>query len=221
MTDLSPATDAEPAVAPAIPMDDERRAWIYRWLADVFAAPPTREIVAAYRGAAAAILLGELAADPALAPGIARMTAALAADLDDEALTARLGIAFGRLFSGLGGPETVSPYESVHRCGGRLFQAPAADMAALLAAHDLSVAEATREPPDHLAVELDLMARLIAAHHPDRSVLLARLAAWVPTFCDLCIARDATGFWAGAAEVLLSVLAHETRDVADPRSPIN
>lgn len=202
--------------------DRDRRSWTFAWLAQVFTAPPSRDLVAAYRRGEAAPVLGRLAEDPELAPGIAEMSRALDASADDDTVTARLGIAFGRLFLGIGGPDTVSPYESVHRCG-RLFQAPASEMAALLAAHDLSVAEATREPPDHLAVELDLMARLIAADHPDRRVLLARLTAWVPAFCELCAARDVSGFWAGAAAVLLAALDHESRDVdfALPQSPIN
>jgi len=223
MSDPALAHHAADLGGPAAEAERARRAWIFAWLGQVFAVPPSRELVAAYRRGEVAPLLERLAEDPELAPGIAAMARAVDAAPDDDATTARLGIAFGRLFLGIGGPDTVSPYESVHRCGGRLFQAPASEMAALLAAHDLSVAAATREPPDHLAVELDLMARLIATDHPDRSVLLARLAAWVPTFCELCAARDASGFWAGAAAVLLAALDQENRDAdfAFPQSPIN
>lgn len=203
--------------------DRRRRAWILTWIAGLFASPPSRDLVASYRRGEAAVILAELACDAELAPGILRMSAALDGDLDDDAATARLGVAHGRLFIGVGGPDTVAPYESAFRCGGRLFQAPTGEMTALLAAHDLSVAETLREPPDHLSIELALMARLIVTDHPDRPAFLERLAAWVPEFCDLVVDRDASGFWAGAAEVLTVVLDHESRDVdfTPPQSPIN
>lgn len=217
---------AAPAAAPASSIEAaealrQRRAWIFAWLAGVFAAPPDVAAVAAYRRGAAALILGELAADPTLGHGALAMSVALDAPLDDDALTARLGIAFGRLFLGIGGPDTVAPYESAHRCGGRLYGAPVSEMTALLAAHDLSVAEGLHEPADHLSVELDLMARLVAADHPDRSGLAARLAAWIPEFSRLCVARDASAFWAGAAEILLAHLGDETRRLACSPTSIN
>ncbi len=220
--DATAVPDADAATSLAL-ADRRRRAWILTWIAGLFATPPSRDLVASYRRGEAALILGELAGDTDLAPGILRMSTALDVDLDDEAATARLGIAHARLFLGVGGPETIAPYESAIRCGGRLFQAPTGEMAALLAAHDLCVAETLREPPDHLSIELALMARLIATDHSDRPAFLERLTAWVPEFCDLVVDRDASGFWAGAAEVLTVVLDHESRDVdfTLPQSPIN
>lgn len=186
----------------------EADVWV--WLSGLFAEAPSPEAIAFWRSPAVGARIAQLAADADLAEGLGAMRAAWETHEDPGAVAARLGHTFGRLFLGLAGPETISPYESAQRFG-RLFQAPASEMAALVAAHDLSVAETTREPADHLAIELALMARLVATDHPDRAVLADRLAAWVPGFRDQCVARDASGLWAGAARVLAAVVDRETR----------
>lgn len=177
-------------------------------LAGVFAEPPVRDAIVSFRSGAASVALdGLFAAAPTgsdLRLGLGTMIEALGTDLDDGDLTGRLGVAYGRLFLGIGGPETVSLYESVHRCG-RLFQAPAAEMERLLAAHDLSVGVAG-EAADHLSVELTLLAHLVAEGDPDASALAARLAGWIVDFRDLCITFDPTGFFAGAATALVATV---------------
>ncbi|HEY0327565.1 MAG TPA: molecular chaperone TorD family protein [Rhodopseudomonas sp.] len=181
------------------------------WLASVFAAPPGDDTVVSYRSCELAAWLDQLALDPAFSAGIARMQAALDPALGDAALTARLGIGFGRLFSGIGGADCIAPYESAFRGDGRLFQVPTAEMEALLVVHDVSIAGGLAEPADHLSIELTLMARLIAADHPAARDMQLRLARWVPDFCDTCIARDRLGFWAGAAMVLTAIIDHDAR----------
>lgn len=96
------------------------------WLAEVFIAPPSAPEIGAYRRGEAAAWLASLAADPDFAPGAAAMRQALAGEGSDEALAARLGTAFNRLFLGFGGRRTVVPCESAWRGNGRLYQAPAA-----------------------------------------------------------------------------------------------
>ncbi len=161
MNDLPrPTAFAEP--------DPREVAALFDWLAAVFAAPPNRETVAAYRRGQAADWLNAVATIPGCAEGVARMRRALDADADDGRVAARIGAAYGMLFEGIGGPKTVSPYELVHR-GGRLFGPPAAAMAAILAVHDLSVAASAGEPADHIAVELATASRLLAEARSGRS----------------------------------------------------
>ncbi len=112
---------------------------LFNWLSAVFAAPPDRGSVASYRVGPAAAWLDGVASAPGCAEAVARMRRALEADADDALVVARIGAAYGMLFEGIGGPKTVSPYELAHRDDGRLFGAPAAEMEAILAAHDLSV----------------------------------------------------------------------------------
>ena len=208
MNDLS----CRPALAGAgagiaDPTARERLAQCCLWLADLFAAAPRHETVASYRHGEAAAWLASLSDEPDLGPGIARVRRALDAPDDDGALTSRVAVAHAHLFLGVGGPDTVPPYESAWRCGGRLFQEPAAEMERLLADHGLAVRPDAAEPADHLSVELALRARLLAAADPAADALHARLAGWVPAFCAACARRDASGFWAGAALVLAAILA--------------
>ncbi|MBB5048715.1 TorA-specific chaperone [Rhodopseudomonas rhenobacensis] len=193
--------------------EDSRRNRVLclEWLASVFAAPPGYDTVVSYRSCELALWLDQLALDPAFSAGIARMQAALDPALDDDTLTARLGIGFGRLFSGIRGRDCIPPYESAFRGDGRLFQVPTAEMEALLVVHNVVIAGGLAEPADHLSVELALLARLIAADHPAARDLQLRIARWVPDFCDTCIARDRLGFWAGAAMVLEAIIDHDAR----------
>jgi TorA-specific chaperone len=140
--------------------------------------------------------------------GLAPLLAALAEPEDDAALALRLERTFGILFLGLAGPQTVPPYESAWRGNGRLFQQPVADMNALLAALDVHVGLAG-EPADHIAIETELLARLIAAGHPARAALAERLAAWLPAFQDALVVTDPSGFYAGAATALLAAVARD------------
>jgi len=209
------APDAAGSAAPCGALADDlaRRlddATIFEWLAGLFAAAPAPEAVADLRRGAAAAAIDRLAADPRLAPALRALSAAIAAGGSDEAAAHRLSRAWGRLFLGLGGPETVPPYESAFHGDGRLFQAPTAEMDRLLADHDLAVGAEVREPADHLAIELALAAHLTAADHPDRRRLVGRLAAWVPRFRDALGARDETGLWSAAADLLVVVLDRAT-----------
>ncbi len=208
-----PTTDALPTPPLASGGNPEERAGLLLWLAGLFAAPQTAASLEAHRQGAGAALLSELAADRDLGPGARAMSDALADDVSAADLARRLEMDFGLDFLGIAGPATAAPYESAHRCGGRLFQAPVGEMDRLLAAHDLSVA-LPGEPSDHLAIEVALLAHLVASGHPDRQALADRLALWVPDFRDRVIAIDDTGFYAGAAHTLTAAIRREgtTRD---------
>ena len=190
---------------------------LFNWLSAVFAAPPDRDSIASYRRGPAAAWLDGVASLPGCADAVARMRRALVVDADDAIVVARVGAAYGLLFEGIGGPKTVSPYELVYRDGGRLFGAPAAEMEAILAAHDLSVAASAHEAPDHLAVELAAAARLLEEGERDAEAIVDRLQGWVPAFAADCAAADANGFWAGAAAVLTAVVGLATRQPANAK----
>ena len=205
MTGLSASPDlAAPAVI-TVPRDVPDLASLLLVLAGLFAAPPEEGAIAALREGAGADLLDRLAGDAGLAAPIAAFRARLAGESDAAALARRLGPVFGRLYLGLGGPETVGLYESVHRCGGRLFQAPVGEMDRLLAAHDLSVGF-DREPADHLSIETALLAHLVANRHPDRLAVVERLRGWVPAFRDGSLRCDEDGFFAAAADLLAAAI---------------
>ncbi|PYF10924.1 TorA-specific chaperone [Rhodobacter viridis] len=192
---------------PAVVAD---RALLWHWLAEVFLTPPSAERLSALREGAGAKWLAALAAEPAFAEALTEIRAALASPLDAARLQTRLTIAFNGLFLGLGGKHTLAPNESAWTHGGRLFQAPVTEMSALLSACDLSLAQGCCEAPDHLSVELMLLAHLEAHADPRAEALQARLRLWLPGFCAAVRAEDRTGFWAGAAALLLAALDHAT-----------
>ncbi len=183
------------------------------WLSVLFARPPGADAVASHRRGPVADLMTRLGGDADLAWGIARMRAALDGDEDDGAAAAKLERAYGLTFEGIGGPRTAPPYESAYRGAGprRLFQAPTAEMEALLDEQGFTVAADIGLPADHLAVELALAAWLASAGGPASAAMTRRLADWVPDFAADCAAIDRDGFWAGAAAALAALAVREAR----------
>lgn len=182
------------------------------WLSALYAAPPSVDVVASHRRGPAAGILEDLAREDAFAAGVARMREALAAG-GDAVVAARLERAYGLLFEGIAGPRTTPPYELAFRPGAsrRLYQAPTAEMEALLAERDMSVSVDAALPADHLAVELALAAHLMTAADPAFPAMARRLASWVPEFCAECAEADGTGFWAGAASVLAALVSQQAQ----------
>jgi TorA-specific chaperone len=185
---------------------------IAEFLAGLFLAPLSADAVASYRDGLGANLLDILIDTFDCASGVQMMRSALLTDASPMAVAHELAIAFTVLFDGIGGHRTVPLYESAHVSGSaRLFQAPVSDMARLLRQADVSITDAVREPPDHLSIELALLARLMCsgASPAAQAVLLLldeHLLAWVPILADRCRAADSTGFYAGAARVTADFL---------------
>jgi TorA-specific chaperone len=176
--------------------------------ADFFAAPLEAADVAALRADGRLGGLAPLCDRPAGQ----RARGVLAGFGDAAEAASDLNAAFCCLFLGAGGPDgNAPPYESAYCGSGRLFQEPTAEMAKLLAAHGLGVAEGCCEPADHLAIELALLAALLAGPEP-ATALVDRLLGWVPGFAARCAACDATGFYAALAALLHAFLL----DQADP-----
>ncbi|MDT8856827.1 molecular chaperone TorD family protein [Paracoccaceae bacterium Fryx2] len=206
----TPAFDLVNLPSPVVASSrSEQQAWVYLWLADVFAAPPGAEAIAAYRRGPGADWLETLAQIEPLEVGVMQLWGEIELPLEDGDLAARLGMAHARLFAGVAGPRTVAPYESAHRGDARPCQSPVAEMEALLASRGLTVARSLTEPADHLSIQLTLLADLVAAEDPARTAFAQRLNAWVPGFCRLCVARDLTDFYAGAALMLVTLLELE------------
>jgi TorA-specific chaperone len=185
-------------------------ALIAEWLAGLFVAPISAAAVANYRDGLGATLMDILADELGCESGAQRMRSALTTDASPAVVARKLSAAFTLLFDGVGGHRTVSPYESAHvSASGRLFQAPASDMDSLLRQANLSINDMFREPPDHLSIELALLARLIRQDTGQRAqaaLLDDHLLAWVPMFADQCCDADSTGFYAGAAGMLAGFL---------------
>jgi TorA-specific chaperone len=196
---------------PDVSPDPCWNASLAEWLAGIFAAPPTTDTIASYREGIGATLFEVLAEEPGCVAGAQRMQSALCAEGSAAAAARAIASAFTQMFDGVGGAKTVSLYESAHvSASGRLFQAPAGDMEKLLRQSGLSTNDAFREPPDHLSIELALLARLIrqgTSHQLQAALLDDHLLVWVPDFANRCRKSDRTGFYAGAAQVLAAFLA--------------
>jgi TorA-specific chaperone len=205
---------------PSLAADAGWSAMVVEWLAGLFLTAPTPQVAASYRDGLGAILLDAIAEEPGCGPGAERMRLAVRNGGSPERIAARLGGAFARLFDGVGGPLTASPYESAHVSrSGSLFQAPTGAMERLLRQNSLARDPGCSEPADHISLELALLGRLMRIDGGGRieAILLDRhLLVWVPRFAARCRDADETGFYDGAASVLIAQLMVRRARLAPP-----
>ena len=191
-------------------LDEDWTATLADWLAGLFAAPMTIGTVAGYRAGLGALLLDTLDQQPGCASGARAMQLAMADCQSDAAIVRHLGMAFVQLFEGVGGPLTVSPFESVHTGPtARLFQRSSAALDQLLREVRTAPQTGLREPSDHISIELALFARLLrdrASVGRQIELLDVHLMTWAPAFAEAIRVRDHTGFYAGAASILIGFL---------------
>ncbi|MBB4302735.1 TorA-specific chaperone [Rhodobium orientis] len=216
MADLS-------TLAPAV-----ERPLAYRWLAGLFSSELTAETLKAYGGPDGRVALTSLEDEPAFRPVVARIRA-LASEPDrlrDRALD--LAADYSLLFLGVGGPRTAHPYASAYLSDkGTLFQGPTSEMAEMLRRLDIAVVDTMKEPPDHIAIELSVVAELAeraeaAALRGDRQEAMrlkaeqaafidTQLLSWVLAFAADCREHDRSGFYADLAAALTAYL-HTDRE---------
>lgn len=195
--------------------DAERRAGIYGLLAALFHRPLSGEALRALR-------------EPALRSGLA----AAGADLDqtflerpEPALLDELAVDFTQLFHGPRGH--IVPYESVQTGseGAGLDGAAALGVRRFLGSEGLEIG--VGEPPDHIAVELALMAALAKAeaHARDaddtgeaerlrsrqRDFVTVHLGRWAPRFACAVATRATTTFYREMARLLADFVEAERR----------
>lgn len=137
-----------------------------------------------------------------------------------------LSLEFCRLF--IGPPALVSPYESLHRPdtgNGRLWGDAAVAMKRFAESLGLRYRDDRNDMPDHVSIELELMARLIeaeadawdkgnekdAANAQDAQVEFLRrhLSGWFPDFCRQLRSAAAEPFYAMLADLALDFWEQE------------
>jgi TorA-specific chaperone len=188
-------------------MHADPRADLLDWLAVLFLQPPTALDVGRWRGRAMTGALAALGREPTVRRAVEIVVAALSGPPTDERLAAVLAHDFALLFEGVGGPRGVPPYESVHQAPPTRLAGPATDsMLALLRRHGVTPVRRTSELPEHLSVELALLAHLTRSGTDGRE-LAARMAAWLPTFAARCASVDRHGFFAGCAALAAELSA--------------
>lgn len=213
------------AAEPLVP--DEERGCIYQWFAGLFARELSAEALRSYRDDAGQVLLGRLGSHSLLAPLAGTIGGLIADPKAIEAKAMDLAGAFAWLFLGVGGRRSAPPYESYYTSKrGLLFQEASARTAVVLAELDLHVDTAFPEPPDHIAVQLSVMAALVqrgsqAADAAQRqrcraaqtTFLENRLLPWVGAFRDDCKAADRSRFYATAAACLADFLVADAHRI--------
>ncbi|SDL82718.1 TorD/DmsD family molecular chaperone [Aliiruegeria lutimaris] len=201
------------------------RPTLYLWLSSLLKREPSPETLAGYRSAEGREMLAQLATVPELSESMAGMIALSESWSDPDGTSLDLAVAFARLFLGADRHAQVPVYESVYTSeNGRICQEATSEIAALLQDHGLN-ADGWSEPADHIAVELEFLALLADranttgdphAEQGQHALLTRHLFLWGPKFCDLCIERDTSGFYAAAARVLKSALGREQRRLIRP-----
>ncbi len=207
------------------------RAALYRWFALAFFAPPTESDVVDMREGKTQYLLYALAASPGANLGVQAMGDVLTSGTPTEVASA-LGAAHAKLFYGVGGHETASPYRSVYSSErGVLCQQATAEMERVLRQHRLRVEDKVCEPSDHLSIQLETMAQLALRYvesagnccsalstlqSEQAEFLNTQLLSWLPAFTRRVVAVDDLGFHAGLAIALQAVLEQDHAYLVEP-----
>lgn len=190
----------------------ERRVAAWRALAAILARAPSSEMRDGLADGVLHALLPEAADDAQARAALDQLATAAAADPGDP--PRRLAAAFAGLFLGAGGPRSALPFASAyHSPSGRLFQEPAVAMTDLLRRADRDLTKAG-EAPDHVAVQLALLADLLeqgdaASLALAKELREAQLLPWLPEFAADCARFDGSGLYAQAAFLVLWLARQE------------
>lgn len=194
-----------------IDLSAAERALVYRWLSSFFASEPTVETLDVYRSSEGGSLLLGLSGIAPLAPAVEAIRARVSgtSQAGMETLARDLSAAFSRLFLGVRGRRTAPPYKSFYVSDtGRLLQEPAARMQRELQRLGVRLTSNFSEPPDHIAVQLAVMAAL--ANTADESeqahFLDHQLRDWVGAFRDQCIVADEANFYTAMAHAMVDFI---------------
>ncbi len=207
MNDLHPITYA----AGELPA-----AFVYRWIAGLFLAPPNTDAFATYQSEEGQSLLDALAAVPGMASPVGDLRELTAAGNDLTEAASRLASAYSAAFL-VGGRRAAPPYASVWLSPrGLMYQEPARDMTRLLAALELSLPENVPEPPDHIGFQLNLLAELDERTRTGTAVPIApddfirkHMLDWVPQFATACAGLRNPYFFANLAAGLSTHLTEK------------
>lgn len=138
---------------------NEHRAIIYQWFGSLFALEQTEEQLNAYKHSEFDDWY-ELFNELGLGAEISRFQEAMANLIQDDEAVLELSADFAQHFL-LDDEVSVLPYASFYLENGRLYGDVETKMRGYLAENHLSVAKEYKEPADHLAVYLYLMAHWI------------------------------------------------------------
>lgn len=199
----------------------EMRSRVYAVLSVAFS-PPREGLGAPGAPQAAVLILRE--ASQALAIAVPQRALAAIDEATRHATTIlaqggadELEVEYNRLFVGPGAPR-VYPYESLYQDPMGLVMGPSAgEVLEAYRRSDLAINTAFRDLPDHIAVELEFMARLcfeearagsageagraFRLKQQQRSFLEEHLATWLPALCEKVIRETTSIMYRGVAEI--------------------
>lgn len=210
--------------ADANPLPDQTRILIYQWLGGLFGTEITVEAIKHYRSDEGRQFFALVAAATTASTAVSKLESLLSDNDDMQSLELDLSGAYSRLFLGAGGKRTAPPYQSVFQSDtARIFQASTVQMEEVLRSLDMRLPEGFVEPADHIAVQLNVMARLIEVGDRARQsdFLMRHLEAWVSRFAEACQAHDTTGFYAAAATILDQWISKDQAALEQTNSEMN
>lgn len=152
------------------------------------------------------------------------------AGADLKAVESELAAEYAGLFLSAG-KHPVYPYESVYTSQEHLVMQKARDeVVAIYRQEGLSRSEALHEPEDHIAIELEFMARLcqksvealeagdraacVAHLGKQRAFLIQHLLVWAPAFADDVERAAESDLYRGVARLSKDFLAEEQETIA-------
>ncbi|MDA8498242.1 molecular chaperone TorD [Citrobacter sp. Igbk 17] len=185
----------------------QQRAAVYQWFSQLLFRELDQKQLARLESEDTRQWLASLAGIPGLSLDVKKLERSLTQVLRRESRQLELAADFTTLFL-LAPPGGVSPY------AGHYPHTTAAEerrqMNVLLAEHGLAAQE--NEPSDHIAIQLALMARMVAKEETLSAqyyFLHHHIMCWAPLFRDSCQQRDEAGFYARAVSVIVGFIRED------------
>lgn len=185
----------------------QQRTAVYQWFSQLLFRELDEKQLASLENGENRQWLASLTGIPGLSRDIKKMERSLVQALRRESGQLELAADFASLFL-LAPPGGVSPY------AGHYPHTTAAEerrqMNVLLVEHGLTPRE--NEPADHIAVQLALMARMVASEEKPSTqyyFLHHHIMCWAPLLRESCLHRDENGFYPQAVNVIVSFMRED------------
>ncbi|QBM24190.1 molecular chaperone TorD [Citrobacter arsenatis] len=185
----------------------QQRAAIYQWFSQLLFRELDDKQLASLENGDNRAWIASLAAIPGLSDEVKHFERSLARVLRRESRQLELAADFASLFL-LAPPASVSPYAGHYPH--TTTAAERRQMNVLLVEQGLVVR--ANEPSDHIAVQLALMARMVAKEETFSAqyyFLHHHIMCWASLLRDSCLARDEEGFYSRAVSLIVRFMRED------------